>query len=139
MGYAHSEIRWSWTKLKCHIDTYVKTKKWSYTAVKCWIQCSIYSKHSTHFYAALLAEVAYISKSELQDVDDVDFFRTKMESIVQVKSNLSWIFPNAARLSQKRHPKSTQNSEKSSYYQCMRTEKLKRTFSFGHHSHQSSE
>jgi len=30
-----------------------------------WIQCSIYSKHSTHFYAALLAAVAYISKPEL--------------------------------------------------------------------------
>jgi len=35
---------------------------------------------------------------------------------------------------------STQNSEKSCYYQqCVRTEKLKRTFSFGHHSRQSSE
>jgi len=39
----------------------------------------------------------------------------------------------------KNHPKSTQKSEKSSFYQCVRTEKLKRTFSFGHHSRQSSE
>ena len=30
-----------------------------------WIQSGIYSKHSTHFYAALLAAVAYISKPEL--------------------------------------------------------------------------
>jgi len=30
-----------------------------------WIQCNNYSKHSTHFYAALLAAVAYISKPEL--------------------------------------------------------------------------
>ena len=30
-----------------------------------WIQCSIYPKHPTHFYAALLAAVAYISKPEL--------------------------------------------------------------------------
>jgi len=30
-----------------------------------WIQCNIYSKHSTHFYADLLAAVAYISKPEL--------------------------------------------------------------------------
>jgi len=29
--------------------------------------------------------------------------------------------------------------EKSSFYQCVRTETLKRTFSFGHHSRQSSE
>jgi len=61
-----------------------------------------------------------------------------MEPIIQVKSNLSWIFPNAARLSQKSQLKSTQNSEKSSYYQCVRTEKLKQTFSFAHHSRQSS-
>jgi len=33
----------------------------------------------------------------------------------------------------------TQDSEKNSFYQGVRTEKLKRTFSFGHHSHQSSE
>jgi len=62
-----------------------------------------------------------------------------MEPIVQVKSNLSLIFPNAARSLQKNHQKSAQNSEKSSYYQCVRTEKLKQTFSFGHHSRQSSE
>jgi len=30
-----------------------------------WIQCNIYSKHSTTFYEALLAAVAYISKLEL--------------------------------------------------------------------------
>jgi len=30
-----------------------------------WIQCSIYSKDSTHLYAALLAAVAYIAKPEL--------------------------------------------------------------------------
>jgi len=30
--------------------------------------------------------------------------------------------------SAKNHPKSTQNSEKSSFYQCVRTEKLKRIF-----------
>jgi len=62
-----------------------------------------------------------------------------MEPIVQVKSNLTKIFPDAARLPQKNHPKSTQNSEKSSFYQCVRTEKLKRPFSFSHHSRQSSE
>ena len=39
----------------------------------------------------------------------------------------------------KNHPKSTQNSEKNSFYEYVRTEKLKRTFSFGHHSRQSSE
>jgi len=30
-----------------------------------WIQGSIYSKYLIHFYAALLAAVAYISKPEL--------------------------------------------------------------------------
>jgi len=39
----------------------------------------------------------------------------------------------------KNQSKSTQNSEKSSYYQRVRTEKLRRAFSFGHHSRQSSE
>jgi len=42
-------------------------------------------------------------------------------------------------LQQTNHPKSAQNSEKSSYYQCVLTEELLRTFSFGHHSRQSSE
>jgi len=45
-----------------------------------WIQRSIFSKHSTHFYAALLAAVAYISKPELEYfkiVDDVDFSELK--------------------------------------------------------------
>jgi len=62
-----------------------------------------------------------------------------MEPIVQIKNNLSQIFTGAARLPQKDHPKSTQNSEKRCYYQRVRTEKLKPTFSFGHHSRQSSE
>jgi len=62
-----------------------------------------------------------------------------MEPIVQVKSNLSKIFLNAARLPQKNHPNTTQNNEKSSYYQRVGTEKLLRTFSFRHHSRQSSE
>jgi len=54
------------------------------------IQCSIYSKHSTLLYPALLAAVAYISKPELiSDFGWCWFFRTKMEPIVQVKSNLS--------------------------------------------------
>ena len=62
-----------------------------------------------------------------------------MEPIDQDKSNLSWIFPNAANLRQTNHPKLAQNSEKSSYHQCVRTEELLWTFSFGHHSRQSSE
>jgi len=40
---------------------------------------------------------------------------------------------NAAILLQTNHPKSAQNSEKSSYYQRVLTEALLRTFSFGHH------
>jgi len=40
---------------------------------------------------------------------------------------------------QTNHPKSAQNSEKSSDYKRVLTEELLRTFSFGHHLHQSSE
>jgi len=93
MGYAHSQIRWSRTKLKkCHIDIYVKTKnelhmQWSTD----WIQCSIYSKHSTHFYAASLAAVAYISKPELlcvKIVDDVSFSELKWNR--SFRSKAAW-------------------------------------------------
>jgi len=45
--------------------------------------------------------------------------------------------PNAANLVKTNHPKSAHNSEKSSYYQRVLTEELLRTFSCGHHSHQS--
>jgi len=69
----------------------------------------------------------------------VSFYRINVESIVQVKSNLRYIFPNAASLLQTNHPKPAQNSEKSSDYQRVLTEGLLRTFSFGHHSRQSSE
>jgi len=66
----------------------------------------------------------------------VNFYRTNVEPIDQVKSNL---FPNAASLLQTNHPKSAQNSGKSSYYQRVLTEELLQTFSVGHHSCQSSE
>jgi len=56
------------------------------------------------------------------------FFQTEVKPIDQVKINLSEIFPNAAGLPQTNHPKSTQNSEDSSYYQCVRTEELLRSF-----------
>jgi len=67
----------------------------------------------------------------------LSFYRTNVEPIDQVKSNLSQIFPKAAGLPQTNHPKSAQNSEKSSYYQRVLTEELLRNFSFGHHSRQS--
>jgi len=52
-----------------------------------WIQSSIYSKHSTHFYAALQVAVAYFSKPELLwDCWWCWFFLTNMEPIVEVKS-----------------------------------------------------
>jgi len=51
-----------------------------------------------------------------------------MEPIIKVKSNPSSMFRNAARLPQRSHPKSTRNSEKSSYYQCVRTEKPSKHF-----------
>ena len=41
-------------------------------------------------------------------------------------------------LPQTNHPKSAQNSEKSSYYQLVLTEELLRTFFFCHNSRQSS-
>jgi len=69
----------------------------------------------------------------------LSFYRTNVEPIDQVKSNVSYIFPKAASLPQTNHPKSARNSEKSSYYQRVLTEELLRTFSFGHHSRQSSE
>jgi len=69
----------------------------------------------------------------------LSFYRTNVEHINQVKSNLDYIFPNAASLPQTNHPKSAQNSEKSSYYQHVLTEELLQTFSFGHHSRQCSE
>jgi len=69
----------------------------------------------------------------------LSFYRTNVEPIDQVKSNLIQIFSNAASLPQTNHPKSAQNSEKSSYYQRVLTEELLRTFSFGHYSRQSSE
>jgi len=69
----------------------------------------------------------------------LSFCQTYVEPIDQVKSNLSQIIPNAASLPQTNHPKSSQNSEKSSYYQRVLTEELLRTFSFGDHSRQSSE
>jgi len=56
------------------------------------------------------------------------FYRTNVESIDQVKSNLSLIFRNAASLLQTNHPKSAQNSEKSSYYQRVLTEALAKLF-----------
>jgi len=68
----------------------------------------------------------------------LSFYRTNVEPIDQVKSNLSQIIPNAASLQQTNHPKSSQNIEKSSYYQRVLTEELLRTFSFGDHSRQSS-
>jgi len=46
----------------------------------------------------------------------LSFYRTKVESIDQVKSNLSLIFHNAAILLQTNNPKSAQNNEKSSSY-----------------------
>jgi len=65
----------------------------------------------------------------------LSFFRTNVESIDQVQSNLSEIFPNAASL-----PQSSKNSEQLlKKHQCARTEELLRTFSIGHHSRQSSE
>ena len=60
--------------------------------------------------------------------------RSTVEPIDQVKSNLSQIIPNAAGLPQTDHPKSSQNSEKSSYYQRVLTEELLRAFSFGDRS-----
>ena len=69
----------------------------------------------------------------------LSFYRTNVEPIDQVKSNLCQIFSNASSLLQTNHPKSAQNSEKSSYYQRVLTEELLRTFSFGHCSRQSSE
>jgi len=69
----------------------------------------------------------------------LSFYRTNVEPIDQVKNNPRYIFPNAASILQTNHPKSAQNSEKSSYYQRVLTEKLLRTFSFGDHSGQSSE
>jgi len=69
----------------------------------------------------------------------LSYYRTNVEPIDQVKSNLSLIFPNATSLLPTNHPKSAQNSEKSSYYQHVLTEELLRTFSFAHHSQQSSE
>jgi len=65
----------------------------------------------------------------------VNFYRTNVEPIDQVKSNL---FPDAASLLQTNLPKSV-HSRKSSYYQRVLTEELLQTFSFGHHSCQSSE
>jgi len=59
----------------------------------------------------------------------LSFYRTNVEPIDQVKSNLIQIFSNAASLPQTNHPKSAQNSEKSSYYQRVLTEELLRTFS----------
>jgi len=68
----------------------------------------------------------------------LSFCRTNVESTHQVKSNLSKIFSDASNLPQTNHPNSAKNSEKSSYYQRVLTEVLLRTFSFGHHSRQSS-
>ena len=69
----------------------------------------------------------------------LSFYRTNVEPIDQVKSNLSWFFSKTASLPQANNPKSAQNSEKSSCYQRVLTEELLITFSFGHHSSQSSE
>ena len=69
----------------------------------------------------------------------LSFYRINVELIDQVKSNLSWTFPNAAGLPQTNHPKSAQNSEKNNYYQRVLTKELLRTFSFGHLLRQSSE
>jgi len=60
----------------------------------------------------------------------LSFYRSNVEPIDQFKSNLSYFFPNAASLSQTNHPKSAQNSEKSSYYERVLTEELLRTFFF---------
>ena len=69
----------------------------------------------------------------------LSFYWTNAELVDQVKSNLREIFSNAATLLQTNHPKSVQNSEKSSYYQRVLAEELLRTFCCGHHSRQSSE
>jgi len=69
----------------------------------------------------------------------LSFYQTNAEPIDQVKSNLSQIFPNAASLLRTNHPKLARTCEKSSYYERVVTEELLRTFSFGHHSRQSSE
>ena len=86
---------------KCHIDTHAKTKKWSYT-------CSEVLNPVKQVFRVMNSRLrSFTSSSSLyvrncfKIVDDVDFFRTKIEPIVQVKSNLSWIFPNVAWLSQK--------------------------------------
>jgi len=42
----------------------------------------------------------------------LSFHRTNLETVNQVKSNLSYIFPHATSLPQTNHPKSAQNSEK---------------------------
>jgi len=100
-----------------------------------------FSKHSIQSYPALPVAVANASKPQLLKSLSLilSFYRTNVEPIDQVKSNLSEIFPNASSLPQTRHPKSAQNSEKSSYYQRVQKEELLRTFSFGHYSRQSSE
>jgi len=69
----------------------------------------------------------------------LSLYRINVEPVDQVKSNLSYIFPNAASLLQTNHPKSAQNSEKGGYWQRVLTKELLRTFSFGHHSRQSNE
>ena len=144
-------VEWGWVIQCSHhivgmkrlkaIDIYFKTKTVVVHAAKCW-------KPSDIFLQAFNSVIRNFTGSSTQCFKVptalslslmLISYRINVESIDQVKSNLSWIFPNAARLLQTNHPKSAQNCEKSSYYQRVLTEELLRTFFFGHHSRQSSE
>jgi len=119
----------------------LQNKNRSYTCSEILNPVPYFSKLSIQSYTALPVAGANVSKPQLLQSLSLmlNFYQPNVEPIHLFKSSLSEIFPNAASLPQTNHPKSAQNSEKSSYYQRVLTEELLRTFSFGHYSRQSSE
>ena len=134
--FAYSQISWNWSKLqKLSYWHILQNKNRSCTCSEMLNPVPYFSKHSVQSYAASLVAVATASKPQLLHVRRSCWVFTELTWNLSIRPKATWTKSFLMLLA---YRKQIIQNQRKTVRRISMMEELLRTFSFGHHSRQSS-